>query len=355
MKRLTLFSLIVLGALLLSACATSTTTSWPGLAADAERAYLASGSFVYGIRLSDGTKLWQYPDKAGPQHFYSSPTVTADGQVLVGSAGSDFGLIDLDGATGAAKWPVAFAGPDRWVAPPLVAGNTVYAANNNGTLYALSLADGSKQWSLKVGGEMWGQPATNGKLVFVNSLNHVLYAVDPSAQKIAWQLDLGGAAASAPSVSSDGNTVYTASFGKKLFAVDAATGAVRWTASTKDWIWGTPALNGNNLFAADISGNIYSFGAADGKDAGPVVQPDGPITGGPLVTSSGGVVVGTESGTVVAYDQTGTKTWEATVGGKIYTTPVAGGTLIAVAPLNAEFLLAGVSQDGKITWKFTGK
>ena len=355
MKRLTLFSLIVLGALLLSACATSTTSSWPGLAADADRAYLASGSFVYGVRLSDGTKLWQYPDKAGPQHYYSSPTVTADGQVLVGSAGSDFGLISLDGTTGAAKWPVPFAGLDRWVAAPLAAGSTVYAANNNGMLYALSLADGSKQWSLKLGGEMWGQPATNGKLVFVNSLDHNLYAVDPTAQKVAWKLDLGGAAPSAPLVSADGNTVYTGSFGKKVFAVDAATGAVRWTAATKDWVWGSPVLAGNNLFAADISGNIYSFGMADGKDAGPVLQPDGPITGSPVALASGVVVVGTESGSVVAYDQTGTKSWDVTVGGKIYTTPVAGGSLIAVAPLSTDFLLAGVSQDGKLTWKFTGK
>ncbi len=354
MKRLTSFSLIVLGALLLSACATTTTSSWPGLAADADRAYLASGSFVYGIRLSDGTKLWQYPDKAGAQHYYSSPTVTGDGQVLVGSAGSDFGLISLDAATGAAKWAAPFVGGDRWVAPPLVAGTTVYAANNNGMLYALSLADGSQHWSLKVGGEIWGAPATNGKLVFVNSLNHNLYAVDPAAQKIVWQLDLGGAAPSAPSVSTDGNTVYTASFGKKVFAVDAATGAVRWTTTTKDWIWGTPVLTGNSLIAADISGNVYSLGVADGKGAGPVLQPDGPITGGPLVFA-GGVAVGTESGTLVAYDQTGAKSWDVTLGGKIYTTPVAGGNLIAVAPLGADFLLAGVSQDGQIKWKFTGK
>ena len=355
MKRLTLFPLILLGALLLSACATATTSSWPGLAADADRAYLASGSYVIGIRLSDGTKLWQYPEKAGPQHFYSSPTVAADGQVLVGSAGSDYGLVSLDGTTGAAKWPVPFAGRDRWVAPPVVTGTTVYAANNDGTLYAISLADGSKQWSIHLGGEIWGAPATNGKLVFVNSLDHNLYAVDSSTIKLVWKVDLGGAAPSAPAVSADGSTVYTGSFGKKVFAVDAATGAVRWTATTRDWIWGTPALTGSNLLAADISGNIYSFGAADGKDAGPVLQPDGPITGGPLVTSAGGVVVATESGNVVAYDGTGTRSWDVTLGGKIYTPPVAGGDLFAVAPLGADSLLAGVSQDGKIMWKFTGK
>lgn len=354
MKRLTLISLIALGALLLSACATSTTQSWPGLAADAERAYLASGSFIYGVRLSDGTKLWQYPAQGGAQHFYAPPAVSSDGQVIVGSAGSDDGLISLDGTTGTPKWQVPFVASDRWVAAPLVAGSTVYAANNNGTLYALSLADGSKQWSLKLGGEIWGAPATNGKLVFVNSLDHNLYAVDPTAQKIVWKLDLGGAAPSGPSVSADGNTVYTGSFGKKVFAVDAATGNVVWSQAVKDWVWGTPALEGTNVVAADISGNVYWFAAADGKSAGPTLQPDGPITGAPLLLSNG-ILVATESGAVVAYDQTGAKSWEAAVGGKIYTSPALGGTIIAIAPLEANFLLVGVTLDGKILWNFTGK
>jgi hypothetical protein len=43
------------------------------------------------------------------------------------------------------------------------------------------------------------------------------------------------------------------------------------------------------------------------------------------------------------------------VGGKIYTTPVISGDRIAVAPLSTDFLLAALSLDGKLVWKFTGK
>ena len=59
MKRLTLISFVLLGAILLSACssAASRGTSWPGLAADANNAYLANGQFIYAARLSDGSKL----------------------------------------------------------------------------------------------------------------------------------------------------------------------------------------------------------------------------------------------------------------------------------------------------------
>jgi len=360
MKRLTLITLVVLAAILLSACSAGTSaTTWPGLAADNKMAYLADGTYVYAVRLSDGTKSWQYPDKAGTQLFYANPVLTTDGQVLVGSAGRDYELTSLDVATGQQKWASPFVATDRWVAAPLVVGDTVYAANNDGTLYVLKLATGEKVWSLHISKELWGAPVTDGKLVFVTSLDHFLYAVDPVAQKVIWKIDLGGSAPDSPAVSSDGTTLYIGSFAKKIFAVDIASGSVRWTAETKDWVWGAPVLGGDSLFAADISGNIYSLGVPNGKDAWPNLQPDGPITGSPLVLADGSMVVATESGSLFAFDTSGVKMWDITPGGKIYTAPVAAGDpaagLIMVAPMNTDFLLAAVSRDGKLVWKFTGK
>ncbi len=165
-------------------------------------AYLADGAYIYAVRLTDGTKAWQYPDKSGTQLFYSNPVLTSDGQLLVGSAGRDNELTSLDTATGQQKWAAPFVASDRWVAPPLVVGDTVYAANNDGTLYVLKLATGEKSWSLHISRELWGAPVTNGKLIFVTSLDHFLYAVDPQAQKIVWKVDLGGSAPGSPVVSS---------------------------------------------------------------------------------------------------------------------------------------------------------
>jgi outer membrane protein assembly factor BamB len=354
MKRLTLISFIGLGALLMSACGTPTTASWPGLTADSDRAYLASGSFLYAVRLSDGQKVWQYPDKAGPQHFYSQPVISPDGQLLVGSAGADNGLVSLDPATGQTKWAAPFVASDHWVAPPLVLKDMIFAPNNNGTLYALALATGQLQWSIPLGYSLWGAPVTDGKLVFVTSLDHRLFAVDPAQRRVAWKLDLGGSAPSAASVSSDGSMLFVGSFTRKILGVDTASGTVRWSADVKDWVWGAPVSDGGSVYAADISGNLYSLGEPDGRNAWPALQPDGPITGSPLILANG-VLVATESGTIFAYDRSGGKTWDAVVGGKIYTTPVVSGDRIAVAPLNADFLLAAVGQDGKLLWKFTGK
>ncbi|MGZ3434548.1 MAG: outer membrane protein assembly factor BamB family protein, partial [Isosphaeraceae bacterium] len=197
-------------------------------------------------------------------------------------------------------------------------------------------------------------PATNGKLVFVPSLDHYLYAADPLQKALAWKLDLGGSAAGTVSVSNDGSTVYVGSFGKKVFGVDAASGSVRWTADVKDWVWGAPVLASDSVYTADIGGNIYSFGAPNGKNAWPDILPSGSITGSPLALADG-MLVATESGTVFAYDGTGSKLWDTVLGGKIYTAPVAAGDRIAVAPTGTDFLLAALDQNGKLLWKFTGK
>lgn len=354
MKRLPLLVLVALGALFLSACGAANTQNWPGLAADSDNAYLASGQIVYALRLDDGAKVWQYPDKAGASLFYPTPVLTADGQLLVGSSGPDNALYSLDPATGLPKWQKPFVAPNHWVAPPLVEGDTIYAPNNGGTLYALSLADGSMQWSLPLGGALWGAPVSNGKLVFVTSLDHFLYAVDPEQRSVAWKLRLGGSAPGSASVSPDGNTVYVGSFGKKVFAVDTASGAVKWSTEVKNWVWGAPTLNGDSVFAADIGGNVYSLGVPNGKNAWPDTKPDGPITASTVAVGDG-MLAATEAGTVYAYDGTGTQRWFANVGGQIYTTPVVSGDRILVAPMGADFQLAMLDQDGKIVRTFSTK
>jgi eukaryotic-like serine/threonine-protein kinase len=353
MKRFTLPVLALIGAVLLSACGSNNTLTWAGLTADANNAYLSEGPNVYAVRLSDGSKVWQYAG-AGGEQFYSNPVLTPDGQLLVGSVGSDHGLVSLDLATGNKKWSFA-ATQERWFAPPLAAPGMIYAPNNDGTLYAISPASGQLQWSLPISKSLWGAPVTDGKLVYLTSLDHFLYAVDPAAHKLVWKTDLGGLAAGGAVLSPDAATLYAGSFAGRVFAINAADGSVRWSADTLASVWNSPSLSGSNLYAADVNGQVYALSAADGKNAWPIVQPDGPMTASPLVRADGSVAVGTDSGSLYVFDPTGKQVWTASIGGKIYTSLVASGDNLLVAPYGADFLLAAVNKDGSILWKFTGK
>ena len=359
MKRLTVLSFVLLGAILMSACSSAATrgSSWPGLSADANNAYLANGQYIYAARLSDGSKLWQYPDKAGAQEFFAKPLLTPDGQLIIGSTGTDQGLASLDPATGKEKWPTPFTGAkDRWITSPLVLDNVIYAPNGDGSLYALNLATGELLWSLPIGGPLWGTPVTDGKLIFLTSLDHFLYAIDPRSQKTVWKMNLGGSAADSPALSIDKTTLYVGSFGSKVFAINAADGSLRWTTNTNTWVWSDPAVNNSNVFVADIKGQVYSLDASSGKNFWSNIIPDGPITGSPLLTADG-VVVATESGSAYSLDYNGKVLWSTSLGGKIYTTPVASGNLVLIAPLGAQYLLYAVNEkDGSmLPWHFDGK
>jgi outer membrane protein assembly factor BamB len=360
MKRLTLISLVVLAGLLLSACATGTSSaSWPGLTADKDNAYLADGPFVYAVNLTSAAKAWQYPvDKPGKELFYSNPVLTPDGkQLLVGSSGSDESFISLSTASGQPTWAKAFTASDHWIASPLVVGDTVYAPNNNGTLYALKLDSGQLAWSLPLGRNLWSAPVTDGKLIYVASLDHFLYAVDPASQKLAWKVDMGGPVPGTPTLSADSKTLYVGSFARKLYSVDLAAGKIGWTTDLQDWVWGAPALMGNTLYAADISGNLYSLATGNGKNGWPALKPDGPITGNPIAIQNG-VVVAAQSGFVYAYKPDGSTLWPpVNIGGKIYTSPVLAGDRILVAPMGAEYWLYAVnSKDGSLLpWHFNNK
>ncbi len=358
MKRLTVISMILLASVLLSACsAGASSSSWPGLAADQNNAYLANGPSLYAVRLSDGGKVWQYPSQSVGEEFYSNPVVTADGQLLIGSSGRDDALYSIDAKAGTPKWAAPFKASDHWIASPLVVGNTVYAPNNNGTLYALDLATGKQLWSVPLGRSLWGTPSTDGKLLFISALDHFLYAVDPNSHKVVWKTDLGGPIPGSPLLAADSSLLYLGSFARKVYAVDPARGTVRWSANLQDWAWSAPALMDKTLYAADISGNVYSLGASDGKNGWPAVKPDGPITGSPLVLANG-IAVATESGFLYAYKPDGSTLWPpVNIGGKIYTTPVLAGDRILVAPMGATYLLYAVnSKDGSVLpWHFDGK
>ena len=353
-RRFSLIILVVLAALLLSSCsgAAMRGSSWSGLAADDSMAYLADGNLVYGVSLSDGREAWRYPDKAdSKKQFFSTPVLTPDGQLLVGSAGSDNGLFSLDPKTGKENgnnWPFVGA-KDRWIASPLVVNDTIYAPNGDGSLYALDLK-GNLLWSKDLGSALWGQPVSDGKLVYVAALNHIVYALDPQKEDIVWQTKLDGAIPGSPTIGPDG-TLYVGTFGSKLEAV-SSKGQVLWSADTQGWIWGGPVLDGDSLYFGDLDGYFTSVNATTGKQDWAPVQPDGPIVGSPLALPDY-FVVGTESGTVYAIDRQGKTVWDQPVTGKLYSAPVSAGDLILVAPMEADFVLAALDKNGTQVWKFT--
>jgi len=361
-KKLTFITLILLGAFLLSACAGGAIRgmSWPGLTTDGNTVYLADGPFVYAVSLGDGRELWRYPgSRSAKTVFYSTPTVTAEGLVIVGSAGTDHSLVainpnDLDPETNAPVEAWKFTGAkDHWVAAPLVIDNTLFAVNSDGNLYILDLQDGRSVKDATVvplEGRLWSQPVTDGERVYITSLDHSVVAVDAKTHEIVWHEDLSGAVPGSAVFGTDG-MLYVGSLASQLERFDPATGDHQTVLDTENWIWSAPSLDGDTLYFGDVDGNFYSFNTATSKLNWKPVKPDGPITAGPLIQNDH-IVLATESGSVFAIDRDGKVLWSEEIGGKIYTTPIASGDLTIVAPLETEFYLAALDSNGRQVWTF---
>ncbi len=347
-NRFILIISLALGALFLSACGSPVNT-WPGLAADAQNAYLANGTIVYAVDLENGVEVWHYPqDPDNKLLFYAPPMLTPDGQLLIGSAGSSHAFLSLDPLTGRENWATPFTGADdTWVAAPLVVGDLIYAPNSDGNLYILEL-DGQLIDTLELGGALWSQPVSDGNLIYVASLDHKLHVIEAGTHVVLETIDMGGAIPGGVTLDTEG--VYVGSFASRVEFV-GSDGTRQTLAETKDWVWGAPALDGETLYFADLTGNVYSLDLPSGRQNWGEVIPDGPITPSPLVVGEQIIVV-TESGTVFTLDRDGNIVWDTPLDGKLYTQAVNSGELVLVAPFQGDSLLIALDLEGRQAWSF---
>lgn len=352
-------------AVLLTACGTAPANNWPGLVADETHVYLANGSYVYNLLLSDGTEATvatadgpvaaRFPLKAeGSKSFYAVPALTADGQVVIGSAAqNDHTFYSYDPATGAVKW--TFTGLSTpWVAGALVLDETVYAPAGDGKLYAFSLS-GTKRWDFVASEHgLWTAPVTDGKLIYLATLNHEIYALNPAGEKV-WSVALDNGILGAPLVAE--SVLYVGTLSGNLYALEAATGTQLWVKMLEGGIWGTPAFDGEKVYVGTVletRGKFYALNAANGQIAWSKDE-EGSITAGPLFTADQVIYV-TEKGRIQSLDQAGAPKWQDTMeNAKLYTAPLLAGDLILIAPMNAKFILAAYDLNGAQKWTFTAK
>lgn len=338
--------LLVAAGLILSGCTGGVAaTSWPGVSANADMAFLADGQFVYGVRLSDGSQAWRYPEKAEARRtFYATPILTPDGQLLV--SGFDNNLVSLNPQGGQTNW--SYTTGNRLIGNPLVDGDLVYVPSADSTLYALDLR-GNLKWKFKTGNSLWAQPSADAENLYFTSMDHSMYAVNKATGAKVWSTDLGAASVSTPALS-DSGLLFVGTVAKEMLAVDASSGRIAWRTATDGAVWSGPALNSDALFFGDLSGKFYALNQQSGAILWSV-QPDAAIVGTPLISGEN-LVFGTESGSMVAVDFNGNQVWKREIGGKLYTTPLLAGDRYLAAITQGESLLAYVDGNGNQVWGF---
>ncbi|HEY0231088.1 MAG TPA: PQQ-binding-like beta-propeller repeat protein [Dokdonella sp.] len=173
----------------------------------------------------------------------SSP-VWSDGLLYFGS--DDGNVYAVDAASGRQRWKHATGGPVA--ASPAVAGGTVYVGSYDGKFYALNARTGVTKWKFATAGERRFEAKG-------------LHGMQPAAQTIADPYDVF---LSSPVVGA--NAVYFGSGDGNVYALDSASGELRWKFHTGDVVHASPALANGVLYVGSWDSYLYAIDAANGQE-----------------------------------------------------------------------------------------
>jgi len=179
-----------------------------------------------------------------------------------------------------------------------------------------------------------------------NPYENVISAGNVPSTTPTWHFVTGGYVAE-PAVA--GGVVYFGSTDHNLYAVDAKTGAIKWSFAAGDNITTTPAVVGNIVYFGSIDNSLYAVNATTGIKlwSTPLA---GHVTSSPTV--AGDVVyVGSNNFQVHALDAaTGRILWNANTGGNVFDSPTVVKNVVYVGSAD-DNLYALNATDGSVKWQ----
>ena len=236
---------------------------------------------------------------------------------------------------------------------PVVVDSIVFVGTLRGELCALSVSTGKQSGSSSLGEAIQGSPVIDGGVAFVPLSNSVqsITAFDLFTGRPRWKKNYGDVEVT-PCLFRQriffGNTAGT------FFSIERATGDVRWKFELPDnttykGIRSSPAADsGTIVFGAD-DGRVYALDAESGARRW-TFDTGGPVIASPLIVS-GTVFVGNRLGTFFALDlSSGRPEWQSHTAAPIYANGVPAGDIVIVGNLAGEALGFRVS-DGMRVWR----
>lgn len=229
----------------------------------------------------EGTPLWSALGDTG-EALRSAPAIGADGTVYF--ATHNVPLTALDPTDGSVRWSLPLGVNDHAVgAPSIGADGRIYVPTDPGILFAVS-PSGQMCWtfgvsSLGLSGHLRGSPAIDAEgnlyLGLTDAAPHpAMISLGPDGTH-RWTFVPGDLPAgvpldhldmyTSPALGADGSLFFGMELGR-VYAVDAATGELRWMVTTRTGItWPSPALGADgSLYVADMDGMVYAIRTGSG-------------------------------------------------------------------------------------------
>jgi outer membrane protein assembly factor BamB len=317
---------------------------------------------------------WTFPTG---DRIVSSP-VHADGVIYFG--GDDGNVYAVSAADGRQVWKRGTGGPVS--ATPAVAGGTVYVGSYDGKFYALDARTGALKWKFSTEGErrfeapglhgmqpktqtiadpfdvFLSSPVVVAGAVYFGGGDGNLYALDAASGQLKWKFRTGNVVHASPAYAN--GVLFFGSWDSYFYAVDAATGIEKWRfhggedplIHNQVGFQSSPAVVDGVVYTGCRDSNLYALDAATGKEKWRFNAAGSWIITSPAV-SRGKIVAGTSDSSLylVLDAETGKPIVRQQGKAYVFSSPAVAGSVVFVGVLNGT-LEARDFASGELLWEF---
>lgn len=243
------------------------------------------------VSAADGKKLWTF-DAGNGQPIHASANAVGN-KVIFGDDGSNVICVNAD--DGKQVWKVETG--DRVNAAPAIGGGLAFISGCDAKLRAIQVEDGKEKYAFDLQSLAPGSPALLPDRIIIGTDGGRVMAVAIDGSKALWtyaNVKDSMLVYSSPAISE--GIVVVGARDRQVHAIDAATGAPKWTFATRGEVNSSPAIAGGKVYVGSRDKKLYVLDLKTGKKL-EEFQASRAIEGSPAI-GQGVIVIGDQSGAV---------------------------------------------------------
>jgi len=212
--------------------------------------YVATNGTLYALDAGTGKLTWAIETQ---DEHVSSLALDGDGHIFFRTGRQ---LVSLETESGRRAWTVEIK-QNIWL-PLAVAHGLIYFRTWEGNIRTIDAKTGTLQPKPSNDDAQSGTRLAIDKerIYFVGKSRHRAFAIDASTRKVLWEFETY-MDCTAPVVG--GETVYIPCYDGRIYALNAATGKLRWRSSAKKPQLSSPTIASDGVYFISDDGRVYAI------------------------------------------------------------------------------------------------
>ena len=216
-----------------------------------------SADQLYCFGITNLNQWWAY-NGGGP--CTSAPQVTG-GRAYV-AVGTQIHCVDVSNGTGV--WQSGGT-PAPIESGVRMSNATIYFGCTDGKVYAINEWDGSPKWNYAAGDKVQSSPIVYGGMCLVGSDDYSLHCIDTTTGLKRWTYPTKERVRSSPFIHATSESVLVGSYDFNLYCIDHVSGALRWKYPAASLIKSSPVVLNNYVYFTSFDRYLYCVNLLNGS------------------------------------------------------------------------------------------